>query len=377
MATWLQWSAIISSLATLIAIAYANSWDRRVNEQKLLELHQHGSINAFNTALRHALLLYPAEPTFTLLAGHAALKHHKPNAIRWLNRTMQLAPNWPEPHALAAHWLYRAHYTDQALLEIRQTATREPAAAFPLACNIAQTSQNPEHMLRAAPRRPPNRIVFLDRVAPCFKPEFQAVIDNTILKEDPNHVPSMVRKAAYLLQGNTQQAYAAVKLLENAINQSPSEPFAHMTLAQAWLALDKPDKALIATRDAEIFVQDLDAILRVRVKAQAAMGDSEAMRETLRQLRGRQSDNAEALAETWFFTGEMEQQLHNHGHALRAYERAYQYIPTEHRYLAAMARVFEDMGNLQRALQIYQELTLKKSAYQSEVARLRLRLHVQ
>ena len=84
-------------------------------------------------ALQSELRRHPLDPGLTLLGAWQALRSRRPDAARWLNRAMLLAPQWAAPHVLSAHWLNSIGARGQAALEVRQAETRRPGSAVAVA----------------------------------------------------------------------------------------------------------------------------------------------------------------------------------------------------------------------------------------------------
>src|SRR5262249_25228215 len=74
---------------------------------------------------------HPSEPVFPLMLGYALVAEDDPNALRWLNRAMALAPGWWEPHQLTARWLVRHGAVEQAWLEVREARRLAPEQLDP------------------------------------------------------------------------------------------------------------------------------------------------------------------------------------------------------------------------------------------------------
>ncbi|MCB9708697.1 MAG: O-antigen ligase family protein [Myxococcales bacterium] len=367
-------------ITTLMAIAgavsassWATDWDRRNLERALYYLRGERSGITFTKVLQKAMLLYPSEPSFALLASHQALDNHRSDTPKWINYTMLLAPGWADPHLLAARWLYSEGHPDQALLEVREAAVRSLPAAYPLACQIARVSQNPQWIWRAAPLSMPKRLMFLDSMASCLNPQAQDKIDTVILRKFPHHVPALVRKGVYLLRAPHPQPTAALALLQTAIREAPSDVPAYEAIATCWIALGNPSKAIAFTEKAERMAEDPRVLLRIRAEAQAQLHDYPAMRDTLNRLRSLHPDDAEYLADAWFFAGELERRENNFGHAIKAYQHSYRLSPKDS-VLAAIAYTAEQQGNLEKALRIYGQLASKNPRYRRDQDRLQLRL---
>lgn len=365
-----SFTVAVCVLAAGIAWFKAEDWDRYRLERQLASLTSGPNTVNFERLLAQAVPLYPSEPAFALLASVHQLQHQLPKALAWLNRTMQLAPGWAYPHALAARYLYAAGHRDQALLEIREAARRDPRTVQTLACSIAEETQNAQWLLRASPHNQ-FRVLFLDQLAPCFGLDAQSPINDAILRAEPHHTSSRVRQATYALHQG--QSATAIAILEQVTRDAPHHTGAYIVLCEAWLAAGHPEKALAVSLAADPVVDDKRALLRERADIHVALKDAKGLRQSLAELRGLHHDSPARVAEVWFLAGQLERKLGNLAHAWKAYEQAQLTRPHD-RYLLAMARTAEQLGQMRKALSHYQALAKANPKYQKEVSRIYLRL---
>ncbi|MCB9667001.1 MAG: hypothetical protein H6715_02640 [Myxococcales bacterium] len=168
------------------------------------------------------------------------------------------------------------------------------------------------------------------------------------------------------------QPTAALSSSQTAIREAPSDVPAYEAIWKR-AGLPNPSKAIAFTEKAERMAEDPRVLLRIRAEAQAQLHDYPAMRDTLNRLRSLHPDDAEYLADAWFFAGELERRENNFGHAIKAYQHSYRLSPKDS-VLAAIAYTAEQQGNLEKALRIYGQLASKNPRYRRDQDRLQLRL---
>ncbi|MCC6874132.1 MAG: hypothetical protein IT378_07470, partial [Sandaracinaceae bacterium] len=165
------------SAAALLACA-ALGWRIEGERVPTLQRRLEAAVQSatFDEALvAEAVRLHPAEPTFPLLAGAAAVRRNEPRALGWLNRAMVLAPGWSAPHVEAAHFLARRGRRLQALLELREAEEIRRGTGTDLACWMLQNGARAEDLERAA-RADATGLAWLDAVAGCLPFDSQAAV---------------------------------------------------------------------------------------------------------------------------------------------------------------------------------------------------------
>ncbi len=309
---------------------------QRVLEEQLVGRDHH----AFETTVVDAVRRHPSEPTFALLGGSEAAQRGDPDALRWLNRAMSLAPGWAAPHDEAARYLFRAGNPTQALLEIRQAGERDLPRSARNACPALE--DHPE-LARAAIRIFGSDAVgdrLLDVVGSCLpsRSPSAAVIDRHLVERGV--LGGRVRSARRALDaGEAREALAVLEGVES------DERDLLQVRARAYLALDDPERALAV-------LARVDGSerwpLELRARAHAAALDEAAMLATLERWRGLSAGSARQIAAVWVLEGELQEQLGNDFAALRAYGRAERMDPRS-AGLDRVARIAERIGDLGRA----------------------------
>lgn len=298
--------------------------------------------NEFVRALRAGLAAHPAEPTLTLLAGTYAGEREHADAPAWLAITMEQAPGWAAPHAVASQWLFERGLVDQALLEVREAETRHAASAHRELCAILVRFPALGRVERAAP---PDelRVPYLDRAAGCARlpRELAAAIDDEILKAEPRHASATLREAKRL--SREQRFDEAVALLEGALAESSGDTRLWVAIIGAELGAGRPEAAQATLERARALGLEGRPLGEAAARVAAALGDAEGMRATLTRLRGQARGNAAWVARSFILEGQLEASLGRIDAALDAYVAADRADPTGRalQYAAELARASE------------------------------------
>ncbi|MBK8169291.1 MAG: O-antigen ligase family protein [Sandaracinaceae bacterium] len=308
----------------------------------------------FHNTLSDAVSLHPAEPSLALLAGAEAREHADPNALRWLNRAMLLAPRWASPHVEAARVLIASGHQDQALLELREAAQRDARSAIDLACSIVRRDPSPALAMRSVPTGR-NREAYLDAIGACLPPTSAGVlaIDRELLRVAPRHPSPRVRAIrGQLAQHHFDEAIAEARALSR---ENPGLMDATAVYAEALMGGRRFPEAIEVLRRDESRFEDPSTLVRLRARAEAGRGDAQHMRAAIDELRGLASGSRHELASVMILLAQLETQLGNDGQALAAYDEAFEFQP-HISILEALAKSAERQGNREKAYQAYTQL---------------------
>jgi len=309
----------------------------------------------FEATLRHGLALHPGEPALALLAGAYAGRKRHPDAARWLSIVMDEAPDWAAPHAIAARLLVAEGRTDQALLEIREAESRRPGSASEVICELLIRSPRMEYIERSAPDRD-QRIAFFNRTAAsCGRvpADLRAAIDAAILKDEPTNPGAALREGQRLT--NSGRADEAIDLLERAVGSNPDDVTLWLAIIRGHLQAGDAVAARSVLDRASSRHLDARALSEAKARVEAGLGETEAMRATLVQLRGRAEGDVSLIARSFVLEGELEASLGHIDAALAAYEAADAASPTVPA-LQHAARLALDSGRPSFARRVYQVL---------------------
>lgn len=338
-----------TALATLGLGPWLDRDDAVTQARDLARLEQADDRAGFATRLSDAVRLHPSDPTFALAAAREATLATDPRAGRWISRTMELAPQWSQPHALAAAWLWSMGRRDQAVLELAETAERNMGMAGELACRIAR--QIPDKALQAVPKGP-NRAAFLERLAACVPPDSEAAlaVDRMLVEQFPDNVAPRLRLNRRLVQhGKVAQALADSAAFAASY---PADARAQLGLVSVLEAAGRLDEAIAVCTRAAAKVQDGYPLVLRRMGLESAANRLDAMRKSAEELRRLSAGDPVRLADSLVALARFESAHANVGSALHAAQEAQRIDPSLGRlhFLAELLRKLGDRPGLFRVL---------------------------
>jgi tetratricopeptide (TPR) repeat protein len=268
-------------------------------------------------ALRTELIRHPGDPYLPLAGSLAALNHQDRTALRLVNRSLEIAPTWAEPHILLASLLLRRGFRSQGLLEIRLGAALEAAAHPRLAALLLQIEPTLEEMTRAAP----SGLIgerFLRAVAvAAFPTPLGPIADEAVLRRIPTDADVLWRQAERSrTAGDVATAEAGFARLAAA---QPASAAAYVGLARIYTARHAYD-------DAARVLEELARVHTLR-------GDARAMRAATNELVEMAGADVDRRVRALGLLGTCENDLHNDAAALAAFERANAMALPDHPYL--------------------------------------------
>lgn len=280
--------------------------------------HERGT---FARVLAAATRAHPHEPVFALLAGAEAVDRDDPKALRWLTRSMRLAPRWYSPHELAARWLFTHGRSGQATLELREIAKLDEGSAVTVLCRLPVELRTASTIATVA-RGSQRGLVMADRVAGCLdagSAESARLDELLLVVRPPLRAPRLRQVHRLLTQGDTETALAAARRI---VADYPREYDARLLLADALLRSGHPAEAVeeLGRAGREGGLDWYGVALQARAFTQ--IGDLEAMRLAIDELRGLAAGDAGRVVEVELLHGALEEGAHNDGQALRAFEQA-------------------------------------------------------
>jgi tetratricopeptide (TPR) repeat protein len=146
--------------------------------------------------LEAAVRDHPLDAGLVLLMAWQAHRAQRSDAGRWLNRAMDLAPDWAGPHHLAAQALWNRGRLDQAALELREAESRQPGVGRATVCQWLAAGRIAP-VLRAAPQEGGLEEAFLERAASCtgVSPSAVEMIDARLAEVAPELAAPQIRRA--------------------------------------------------------------------------------------------------------------------------------------------------------------------------------------
>ena len=339
--------------ALLLALAPASLTDHRPYQQAALRaaLEAGDHVRVGELAVP-ALLAHPGEPTLVLYAANAALQRGDPRAGRWINRAMQLAPNWSGPHELAVHWLWRAGRTDQALLELREAVARDPNVTSQLLCKILRIKR--DAVAKIVPRGP-SRPVVLERSARCLGYESAEgiAIDAQLRRDHPELPGPRLRQARRLLSSG--DAEAAFREAEAVMKAYPGHARALDLAVEALHAGGRDQELLKLLPIAIVAGGDAFRMRQLEARTHARVGDAAATRRVFAQLRALCGNAPARRLVVLRLEAQLLPDLGDPGRALQSLREAYG-ISSDIKDLKTMAIVAEAAGEPHHARWARREL---------------------
>jgi hypothetical protein len=321
---------------------------------RLLEQMNGPDRTPFRRTLARSLQLHPAEPVFVVVAATAALRDGDRSAARWINRAMQVAPNWGAPHILAFQWLWALGRQNQALLELKRAAEIDPR---PWGQQICQVTRHPGDLaLRAAPTVGRRRD-YLEIAAQCVPVEHPSAeaIDDALMKEFPERSLAYMREVARLAaQGDVDESLAMISRL---LKEMPAEPRFRISRAYILLQANRlPEMLAYAERDLPLLADEQKrSLLPLQASAYAQLRDRDGVRRVIGDYRRLTAGSAEGLAESYALEGRMNQVMNQPGSALAAFREAYSINPNT-QYLAEVATLADRLGDRPQRIWAYMTL---------------------
>ena len=285
---------------------------------------------------------HPLDPALALWVGHAYARHGDLRTFGWLNRAMQLAPEWPSAHVLAADGLERMGAVRQSLLEVREAETRKAGSAAEIACRLVARA-SPELVIELAPS---TASAYLERLSRCAPADRMALVDAEALTQGVEDAALHVRTGRRALRVDPPSLDAAETAATRARELAPDDPAVTTFAAEVAWQKDGPERALqmLGTEDATT------EMIQLRARLAALVGNEVQKERDLGELLRRAAGRTDGLARVWAFRGRIEEEAGNDGAALTAYERAHQLNSSNNRYLQNVARAADRTGNRQRAV---------------------------
>ena len=301
----------------------------------------------FRNTLAQGMHEHPSEPNLPIVAADDALRNHDRHAGRFINRALELAPNWALPHAEAALWLWNGGRRSQAVLELATAARGDIYAVRDLTCVF--TLLWPDGVVRVADKtgRP---ALFLELAASCPRGSDQA--DQALLRYAPRSTAVRIRRGNRALL--MHQFEQALQYARDALGIDPAAAGAAQIEVEALRSLDRTAEALVAVRRALRASPDAVRLREAELQLLIKLGDRPGLTQALTELRSAASD-ARELARAYQLEGDGEAALQNPNAAIRAYQQAYDVgaDPDALRRIASLAR---GQGDLQRARRAYAQL---------------------
>ena len=302
--------------------------------------------------LTEAIQDHPLDAGLVLLAAWQAHRTQHPDAGRWLNRAMILAPDWAHPHHLAARALWNRGALAQAALELREAERRQPGLGRDTACEWVGAGQVAT-VLRAAPLEEELAVAFLEPITSCHGVPADALLalDARLIELAPERAGPQIRRAR-----REDDVSAKMAILEGArgrATQTSDLGELAREISRVLLSADDLDGAVRALEEApEEFRRDSPAWARDRLYLAILQDDEEVVGALRSRLRGQVLSNPTRLAGLHLLEARAFTQRGDLHLALAALESAQRSDPTGGTSMRIGA-VAERLGMISRARTAY------------------------
>jgi|GEM_PF-2379378 len=307
----------------------------------------------FREQAYHALKLHPSEPVLSMLVASEALAHRDPKTLAWLNRSMQLAPQWARPHQLAFRWLWQRGQGRQALLELKHAAAIDLEMVMDDVCRLGNVDA--AWALEAAPTND-KRKTYLERASLCINDDKNSrKLDQAVLHELPGSLFPLLHEA-YRMR-NEQRTDEALELLERAQDANRHD---HRPTVERFRTLLAAGRLREVFDDIDNTMRALDqqyrgALLEVKAYALARAGSPDLAVQTVEEVRRLAGTDPSALAGSYSLEAQVHLALKQPSQALAAYREAYR-INEDTNVLVQVANIAESLGDRAQALWAYVHL---------------------
>ncbi len=288
---------------------------------------------------------HPSDAYLQLLLGSYAVAEGHPASLRFVARSLELAPTWAQPHLLLARVLAAGNRRAQALLEVKEVLARTNAHPGPCAQVAMRLRPLPtrEELQRVAPRHM-GGVAFLHGIAMAAPtPEYGAMADGLLLERAPEFVPALLRRAsAARAAGDLDAASGFCERVERA---RATDAEGVMCRVDVYLARRDTEGALRALDRALPRVRDRYALHMARARLYAGVRNTTMMRREAELTLETAGADVQRLIESHGLRGELESALGNDRMAWAAYEMADSLALPEHPYALQMAQIAARLGD--------------------------------
>lgn len=341
----------LAATSTLVPLAAWSPLVAQRPEHRREQLLMAATVEELDTTVRKVAVEHPLDPALAAYVAHAYERLDVARALPWVNRAMQLAPNWSAPHVAAARVLARLRAYRQALLEVREAENRQPGSATDIACALTARVDDAV-LLELAPGDVDG---FLTRLSRCLERDRLATLDAAFLASGAESAAIHARSARRARAARDLDA--ARHHAERARALAPDDASSLVVLAEVRAATVGPAAGLELLGEGPAPAE----VLRARARLSAQVGDDAALDRDLSRLRALAAGQPVALAAEWAFAARLEESQGNHGAALVAAERAHQLQPGNDAHLAQVARAATRAGQRRRARAAQAELCRRGS----------------
>lgn len=207
--------SLLTSVALVVAVLRGSELLPRLRQQLYAQLEGSAQVGPeFWTALRQAMLAFPADPYFPLLGSSAALATQR-NALPWITRALERSPQHAEAHVQLARILKARGATEQALAALRHAVELDTAQSKQAMKLLLSWELAPEELGRAVPEGAAGASLLRLFAMKTHDPATRLQWFEDAVARDPSDPDSQYRLAGELLE-DLKRKEAAVRCGDRA-----------------------------------------------------------------------------------------------------------------------------------------------------------------
>lgn len=343
----------------------------------------HGPVDLVEA--QEILEAHPANPYVSALYAYLAETQDPPDlsrAIRWVNRTLYLAPTYADGHLQAGRLLIAAEQRRQGFEAMRRAWELSPGDRRTMfITQIVSLARSSREVRRAIPRRVPALDVLdegqVDRVIQILVARGQAEWARRILRSVNLDV---VADEAYWRWANDAFALQEFEIAKDAVERmrakDPDHQEALRLHARVLYALgDAPGaKALLDGALAKYAGKAAPSLLRFRFQLAVEDADEDLSRRLLHEIRTHTVATPNGQVEVARLEAQLERRLGHFVKALQALDTAITVMPSDTRLRLDRARLLRRIGRIvdaRRDVEVYIERVPGDEAAQTFLAQLK------
>jgi hypothetical protein len=303
-------------------------------------------------ALRPMVIRHPADPYLPMVAASVAVRTHDRRSLRFVNRALQLAPNWYEPHFVLARVLIAHQLRSQAILELREAARLDGASELSGTTHaaIAETfialSPSPDELERVIPSGSTG-IGFLRSIS--IRSQSQPIgeaADRLLLERQPGDPDALEHEAG---RAHDQHDFAREReILTRIASAHPERSLPAIRLSELDEANGDIAGAENDLRRGLAHAEQTYRLYSALAALQTRRRDTAGMRRTVQQWLDSLGGNIDARVQVLGELGQRELSLGNDAAALVAFERADSIAYPAHPFLPHVVRIAARAGDVPR-----------------------------
>ncbi len=298
------------------------------------------------------------------LAGAHARDGDPFSSLRWLGRTMYLAPQDPTPHVLAARTLASLGKPGQALDEVGRALERETARRAPLFSLLTSLTDDLDEIRDAMPGG--DRDALAEYATYLFRRDPDSEVGRAIVAElaaQGERSPAVVQALVMAAEAGGDLVGAAT-VLEAHLEAHPDDLAAMAALARYLRLAGEPVRAREVVERALQSTPDHVGLWLEATRIEAADGDLRAARRKLYRARSHlEPGGTEGQARVLLAEADLARQEGDLAGARDAYMKALRLYPEWSDVRLRLGEVLEELGDPAGALKEFRRVQSETSAY--------------